>query len=293
VYVKKFFVIVALVLALLLSTMGSFASAQAPVDTPGQAPDRILVKFQLGTLGEATANVLQRLGGKVIGVIPGIDVRVISVPQNQAVEKVRAYSAEKIVKFAEPDYIAKAILTPNDTYFTNQWGMTKIQAPEAWIVTTGSSDVKMAILDTGIDQDHPDLASKIVANKNLTTSSTVDDLYGHGTHCAGIAAAITDNGIGVAGVGFNTSLMNVKVLDDSGSGQYSWIANGITWAADNGAKVISMSLGGSSGSYTLQNAVNYAWNKGVVVVAAAGNNGNTARVYPAYYANCKIGRAHV
>jgi hypothetical protein len=125
-----------------------------------------------------------------------------------------------------------------------------------------------------------------VANKNFTTSSTVDDLYGHGTHCAGIAAATTNNSIGVAGVGFNTSLMNVKVLGDNGSGQYSWIANGITWAADNGAKVISLSLGGSSGSYTLQNAVNYAWNKGVVVVAAAGNNGNTASVYPAYYSNC-------
>jgi thermitase len=283
---KKFLIIAALVLALLISMMGSFASAQAPVDTLGHAPDRILVKFQPGTLDEAKASVHQRLGGKVIGAIPEIGVSVVSVPQNQAAERARTYGAEKNVKFAEPDYVATAILTPNDTYFTNQWGMTKIQAPNAWSVTTGSSDVKIAILDTGIDQDHPDLASKIVANKNFTTSSTVDDLYGHGTHCAGIAAATTNNSIGVAGVGYNTSLMNVKVLDDTGSGYYSWIANGITWATDNGAKVISMSLGGSSGSSTLQNAVNYAWSKGVVVVAAAGNNGNTAPSYPAYYANC-------
>lgn len=283
---KKLAIIVALVLALLLSMMGSFASAQAPVDTLGHAPDRILVKFQPGTLDEAKASVHQRLGGKVIGAIPEIGVLVVSVPQNQAAEKARAYGAEKNVKFAEPDYIAKAILTPNDPYLGNQWGMTKIQAPEAWSVTTGAPDVKIAILDTGIDQDHPDLASKIVASQNFTTSSTVDDLYGHGTHCAGIAAAITNNSIGVTGVGFNTSLMNGKVLDDTGSGYYSWIANGITWATDNGAKVISMSLGGSSGSSTLENAVNYAWSKGVVVVAAAGNNGNTASFYPAYYANC-------
>jgi thermitase len=283
---KKLSIIVALVLALLLSMMGSLASAQPPVDTPGHAPDRILVKFQPGTPDAAKADVNQRLGGKVTGVIPGIDVLVVSVPQNQAAEKAKAYGAEKNVKFAEPDYVATAIFEPNDTYFANQWGMTKIQAPQAWDVTTGSSDVKIAILDTGIDQNHPDLSSKIVANQNFTTSSTVDDLYGHGTHCAGIAAAITDNNAGVAGVGFNTSLMNVKVLDDKGSGYYSWIASGITWATDNGAKVISMSLGGSSGSSTLQSAVDYAWNHGVVVVAAAGNNHNTKPSYPAYYANC-------
>jgi thermitase len=283
---KKLSIIVALVLALLLSMMGSFASAQPPVDTLGHAPDRILVKFQPGTPDAAKANVHQRLGGKVIGVIPEIDVLVVSVPQNQAAEKARAYGAEKNVKFAEPDYVATAIFEPNDPYFTSQWGLTKIQAPQAWDVTTGSSDVKIAILDTGIDQDHPDLASKIVANWNFTTSSTVDDRYGHGTHCAGIAAAITNNSIGVAGVGFNTSLMNGKVLDDKGSGYYSWIASGITWATNNGAKVISMSLGGSSASSTLENAVNYAWNNGVVVVAAAGNNRNTAPVYPGYYSNC-------
>jgi thermitase len=283
---KRFSIIVALVLALLLSIAGGFAAAQAPDDTPGHAPDRILVKFQPGTPDEAKANVHQRLGGRVIGVIPGIDVAVVSVSQNQAAEKARAYGREKNVEFAEPDYIAKAIFTPNDPYFDSQWGMTKIQAPQAWDVTTGSSNVKIAILDTGIDQNHEDLAAKIVANKNFTTSSTVDDLYGHGTHCAGIAAAITNNSTGVAGVGFYTSLMNGKVLDDRGSGYYSWTASGITWAADNGAKVISMSLGGSSASSTLENAVNYAWSKGVVVVAAAGNSGKTAPIYPAYYTNC-------
>jgi thermitase len=164
--------------------------------------------------------------------------------------------------------------------------MTKIQAAEAWSVTTGSSDVKIAILDTGIDQNHEDLAAKIVANKNFTSSRSVDDKYGHGTHVAGIAAAITNNRKGVSGVGFNTSLMNVKVLGDNGSGYYSWIANGITWAANNGAKVINMSLGGSSSSTTLKSAVDYAWGKGCVIVAAAGNDNTSAPLYPAYYDNC-------
>jgi thermitase len=200
-------------------------------------------------------------------------------------EKLLAYRGEKAVLFAEPDFIAKAIGTPNDPSFGNQWGMTKIQAPQAWDITTGQPSIKIAILDTGVDQDHEDLAGKIVANKNYTTSGTVDDRYGHGTHVAGIAAAATNNGIGVAGVGYNSTIMNVKVLDDTGSGYYSWVASGITWAADNGAKVINMSLGGSSSSSTLESAVNYAWGKGVVIVAAAGNSGNTARLYPGYYTN--------
>jgi len=163
--------------------------------------------------------------------------------------------------------------------------MMKVEAPQAWDITRGSRNISIAILDTGVDQDHPDLVNKIVNNINFTASATTDDAYGHGTHVAGIAAADTSNGIGVAGLGYSSSIMNVKVLGDDGTGYYSWIANGIIWAADNGAKVINLSLGGSSASSTLENAVNYAWGKGVVVVAAAGNNGNSTPFYPAYYTN--------
>jgi thermitase len=232
------------------------------------------------------AAVHAKLGGQVIQVIPRIDVQVVRIPAGRVPEFVRAYLAEELVEFAEPDYVAVAYYVPNDPGYANQWALPKIQAPEAWDLTRGSSTIRIAILDTGIDQDHEDLKDKIVANKNFTTSRTVDDRYGHGTHCAGIAAAITDNGKGVAGVGFNTSLMNVKVLGDNGSGQYSWIANGIIWAADNGAHVISMSLGGSSSSTTLKDAVSYAYNKGVVLVAAAGNDNTDSPTYPAYYEEC-------
>ncbi len=279
---------IVLVLGLVLSLLALSVPALAGSGTDAQnfAADRILVKFKDGT-DEATKRVIHaRHGGSVIAEIPQLGIQVVKIPYGKALAKAGNYKSERAIEFCEPDFVAYAIGTPNDPYFGSQWGMTKIQAPDAWDVTTGQSAVRIAILDTGVDQDHQDLASKIVANKNFTTSSTVDDRYGHGTHVAGIAAAATNNGLGVAGVGYSCSIMNVKVLDDNGSGYYSWIANGITWAADNGAKVISMSLGGSSGSSTLQSAVNYAWSKGVVLVAAAGNNGNTAATYPAYYANC-------
>jgi hypothetical protein len=134
--------------------------------------------------------------------------------------------------------------------------------------------------------DHPDLAGKLISNINLTNFGTPDDVYGHGTHVAGIAAAITNNGLGVAGLGYSSTIMNVKVLDDNGMGAYSWIVSGIIWATDNGAEIINMSLGAPYDSSALEDAINYAWSKGVVVVAAAGNNGDTVPMYPAYYTNC-------
>jgi thermitase len=276
--------ILGLIASLLLLTAPTLAAGNG--DAQNFAPDRVLVKFKAGT-DEATRHVIHgRQGGSVIGEIPQLGIQVVRIPAGKVSEKATGYRSEKAIEFAEPDFIAEAIEAPNDRYFTNQWGMTKIQAPQAWDITAGDPSIKIAILDTGVDQDHEDLASKIVDNKNFTTSSTVDDRYGHGTHVAGIAAAATNNGVGVAGVGYNCTIMNGKVLGDTGSGYYSWIASGIIWAADSGAKVISMSLGGTSGSSTLESAVNYAWSKGVVVVAAAGNNGNTTPVYPAYYANC-------
>ncbi len=284
---KKRLILSALLIAtLLLTATGGLAMAQPSDNGPGHAPDQILVKFLTGTADETKASIHARHGGRVVDTIPGIDVQVVRIQENKVQDKVKAYKGEAAVEFAEPDYIAEAVLTPNDPYFGQQWGMDKIQAPDAWDITQGSSDVKIAVCDTGIDQSHPDLKTKIKGNKNFTTSRTSDDNYGHGTHVAGIAAASTNNTIGVAGVGFNSSLLNVKVLGDTGSGYYSWIANGITWAADNGAKVINLSLGGTGGSTTLENAVNYAWGKGVVVVAAAGNSNTDTLFYPAAYTNC-------
>lgn len=266
------------------------------------ASGRILVKFQPELSVAQRAALHRAQGGRALEVIPDIDVEVVSVPKGAERAKVAAYARNPLVVYAEPDYIAYALGDPDDVYFTKQWGMDNdgqpykdgqagtadadIDAPEAWAITTGASTIKIAILDTGIDPAHPDLKNKLVGNKNFTDSGSSDDFYGHGTHVAGIAAAETDNGLGVAGVGYNCSLMNVKVLNDSGGGYYSWIAKGIEWATDQGAKVINMSLGAKQKSRALEDAVNYAWIHGVVVVAAAGNDGNPSPNYPAKYENC-------
>jgi thermitase len=283
-------IIVALAVALLLISSFPTIVLGAPPDNTAPVSDfssqQILVKFKPGTSLPEVAEIHRQLGGQVKETIQGIDVQVVTVPKGQEMAKVKAYSANAKVAYAEPDFVAEVMDTPDDPGFGNQWGMVKVQAPQAWDVTTGSSSINIAILDTGVDQDHPDLANKIISNTNFSNSPTADDVYGHGTHVAGIAAASTNNGIGVAGLGYTATIMNVKVLGDTGSGAYSWIASGIIWAANNGAEIINLSLGGSSKSSTLADAVNYAWSKGVVVVAAVGNSGNTVPSYPAYYGNC-------
>jgi len=174
----------------------------------------------------------------------------------------------------------------NDSYFDEQWAFGKIQALEAWSVTSGSQEVIIAVLDTGIDQTHIDLAGKVIASINFTQSPTVDDIDGHGTHIAGIIGAIANNGVGIAGLAYNCSLMNVKVADDKGFVDAEAVAEGIVWAVDNGAKVINMSLTLTEPTQALEDAVDYAWSKGAILIAAAGNNGSSTPMYPAYYANC-------
>jgi thermitase len=282
--------IVALTVAILLiSSFSAVIFAATPnnlVPVSDFSQEQILVKFKPDVTLPETAEIHRQLGGQVKETIPGIGVQVVKVPKGQVMAKVKAYSANAKVAYAEPDFVVQAMDIPNDPGFANQWGIVKIQAPQAWDVTTGSSNISIAILDTGVDMNHPDLANKIISNINFSSSNTTDDVYGHGTAVAGIAAAITNNGIGVAGLGYSATIMNVKVLGDDGVGYWSWIAQGIIWAADNGAKVINLSLGGSSGSSTVESAINYAWNKGVVIVAAAGNYGNSAPCFPAYYTNC-------
>jgi len=201
---------------------------------------------------------------------------------------IQSYRADPRVRYAEPDYIVHALDLPNDQYFGNQYGMSRIQAPSAWSVTHGSASVTVAILDCGIYEAHPDLAGKVIARRDFTGSTYgTDDRCDHGTHVAGIASATTNNATGVAGLGYETKLLNGKILSDGGSGYNSQIADGIRWAADSGANVINMSLGGSGAcSQTFQDAIDYAWGKNVVIVAAAGNGGGNASIQPA---NC----AHV
>jgi len=163
----------------------------------------------------------------------------------------------------------------DDGYLSDRWGIRKIEAPQAWEITRGDASVLVAVLDTGIDKDNQDLADRVVAEVNFSNSQTSDDLYGHGTHMAGTIAAVAPD----------CRLMNVKVADDTGKCEPSVVATGIIWAVDHGAKVINLSLA-MGGSADLEEAVNYAWNRGAILVAAAGNKGTSKPSYPAYYENC-------
>ncbi len=250
--------------------------------------DEIIVKMRSSSVDERL-RFHRDIDGQLEGQILNLGADILRIKGTEIGRLVDRLKLDPRVEYAELNYKAYAFETTNDPALSQdlQWGLLKIKAAgladSAWNISHGSTDVKVAVLDTGISQNHEDLNGKIAANKNCTDSKTADDLYGHGTHVAGIVAASTNNGIGVAGAGYNISLINAKGLGDDGSGYYSWLADCLVWAADNGAKVINMSLGGPSDSQLLRDAVSYAWNKGVVLVAAAGNSNTNAASYPGYY----------
>ncbi|NQX00724.1 S8 family serine peptidase [bacterium] len=249
---------------------------------------QILVKPK-ASMNEATlTSLLTVRGAKQKGTVSALNVRIIRVPAVAAAQLLTALQHHNDVEYAEPDFTAEALGTANDPYFTqgSEWHLSKIQAPAAWDITTGSPGVTVAIVDSGVRASHPDLAGKVLAGYDFVANdSDPTDENGHGTAAAGVVSPATNNQIGVAGVSWNTPILPVRVLDANGSGSYSAIANGITYAADRGAKVINLSLGGTTSSRTLQDAVNYAWNKQSVIVAAAGNNGNSTTFYPAACTN--------
>lgn len=295
---------VVVLLAASLVFIGSTVLAQSPGSAP-HVPGRILVKFRSGTPQGVVNAEIQKQNGKVAGRINRIGTLIVHVPEDKLENVIDALSRNPHVEYAEPDFIATVAdfpqTAPIDEYYSEkQWGLENtgqyivnqrgtidadIDAQDAWNITTGNA-VTVAVLDTGIDATHPDLDSKIDLKKDFTGSSTsTEDIYGHGTHVSGIVAAETNTTQGIAGTCPDCRLFIGKVLNDSGSGAYSWIANGIGWATDNGADVINMSLGGSQKSSTLENAVHDAWNNGVVIVAAAGNSSNPSRTYPGAYGN--------
>ncbi len=175
---------------------------------------------------------------------------------------------------------------PDDPHFDKQWALSKIQMTKLWQITSGNPDILVAILDTGIDDGHEDLIGKVVTGINLSNSFTPIDLNGHGTHIAGIIAANSSNGLGITGIAPRSRLMNVKVADDAGISNASTVAKGIIWAVDHGASVINISIEFRKPSSELEDAINYAWRHGAIILAAASNETSQSPVYPAYYENC-------
>jgi subtilisin family serine protease len=182
----------------------------------------------------------------------------------------------------------------NDPLFARQWALDQVNAPEAWARGARGAGTTVAIVDTGVDLQHPDLSSKLVPGHDFVADNNdcpagPQDENGHGTHVAGIAAAVTNNGIGVAGVAPDAQIMPVRVLDADGSGSSEDVAAGITWAADHGAEVINLSLGElpivgqlEPLNEEIEAAVTHAWDSGSLVVAAAGNESFPLCSYPSF-----------
>lgn len=258
----------------LLARAGAPASGQPA--SPGFVPGRILVGFRKNVSGARVAALVGAAKAQVVREIPQIGVRVLQLPAGASeAAAARAFGQQPEVAFAEPDWAVAPDATPNDPYFGSQWPLNKISAPQAWDQTTGDSSVIVAILDTGCDPTHPDLATKYVPGYNTFDNNTdTRDVYGHGTAVAGCAAAATSNGTGIASAGWNCRLMPMRISDTSGMGYGHTIAAALTWAADHGARVANVSYRIDFSS-TVAEAAAYFASKGGVVTMSAGNNATT------------------
>lgn len=255
-----------------------------PTPPPLTSVLQVMVRFREGVTPERREAIHAASPGGQVQTIGGLDVDVVTVDSLGAMGAALAYynAQDAEVEYAEADQPVQVALAPNDPYWAETWtnipspqkaqyGPRLINCKEAWDITLGTRNIAVAILDTGIDETHPELSSQIVATRNFSTATSAHDYYGHGTHVSGIVAAVVNNGAGIAGVAGRCALINAKCMNDSGGGSEAGVASAITWAADNGAAVISMSLQGFGNTATLQNAINYALARWVICVSIAGN----------------------
>jgi serine protease len=318
-------VLVSLVVVVLLLTVFAqvksaeplFVKGDVTISQPDIVPNEFIVGFKEGVNTQAKSKALENVGQGKLKRLGLKNFAVFELLNGKTLDSVKGLLLnDPDVAYVEPNYVAHAFGVPNDPYFSPyQWdlydyGMLSngyasnygIQAVSAWNITRGAG-VKVAIIDTGVAYENytdpvtgtqyalaPDLANTKFDTANaydfVNNDTHANDDEGHGTHVCGTIAQSTNNGLGCAGIAYEATILPIKVLDSSGSGTYDAIANGIIWAADHGARVINMSLGGSQGSTTLYNAIKYAYNKGVVIVCAAGNNGTPNVSYPAAYTEC-------
>ena len=303
-------------LALVFSLTTSSVSAQdvgnsssAGTELAEHVPGELLVRFSPGMNSAQAANKMNEMGVTHKREIEGIKVHLVKLPPGLSVEQaVDRFSHLPGVEFAEPNYILHVAETSRAEVI-DQWGLTKIHTQEAWNTLNESqkNEVLLATVDTGVKKDNGELRPRIWTDPNETpnngidddSNGYVDDTWGwdfvnndndptddhmHGTAVTSVMVAAQD-GAGMVGICPWCRVVAVKVLDSQGRGSLDVVASGIVYAAQNGARVINLSLAGAIGSQALENAVNFAWNQGAVVVAAAGNDGNSTTLYPAGYAN--------
>ncbi len=293
---------------------GSSGDLAEPGSRPRFVPGEIIVMFKDGVDEAAIARLNSDLGTSVLYTSPYLGFERIRIPADKTVpEMVEIYSQDPRVEYAEPNGIAYAFYTPNDPLFPYQWHFLNIDMESAWNIQQGQSSIKVGILDTGVAYEDfaipayeagevlsgdgmyhqaPDLASTVFVPgyDYIHNDNHPNDQHGHGTHVAGTVAESTDDGYGVAGMAFGVSIMPVQVLGYNGSGPVAAIADGIAGAHLNGAHVINMSLGGppgdSSGFHTVHLAMIDAWNGGVVICCATGNDNASQISYPAAWDEC-------
>jgi thermitase len=254
------------------------------VNTPPEepVPDQMVITFPAELSASEREAYIASIGGTVVKEIPALNTVVVNVSS-----EIGAPADTSDTLFAsEPDYYVVALQdVVNDPLFSQQWALSTLEIPSAWHeMAEDAPQVTVAVIDSGVCLDHPDLAGRIVAGYDFVQQdSTPQDDYGHGCGVAGIIAANGNNAQGLAGIAPNAVIMPLRVLNGQGVGQYSDVATAIVYAADNGAQIINLSLGGAYSSSVLESAIDYAVAQGVMVIAAAGNTGGSV-LYPAAYA---------
>jgi subtilisin family serine protease len=325
---RKYFV-AAIFLSLIFGHFGS-AISQVRMNTGELAqyvPGEILVKFKKTASRSDIIQLNTTLGLKTIKEFPSIGVHHIKLKPGETVaEAIKKYSDDPNVEYAEPNFIVHALATPNDTSYGELWGLHNIgqmvngitgtsdadmDAPEAWDITTGDSGVVIAVIDTGVAWDHPEVAGNIWTNAGETTGNGIDDdvngyvddirgwdfvdndndpmdFHGHGTHVAGTIAGVGNNSRGITGVMWTARIMPLRFLDASGFGDTADAISAIDYAVANGARVLNNSWGGSDSSQALRDAIERSNSAGAVFVAAAGNDGLDNDLNPAYPASFNV-----
>lgn len=289
-----------------------FTPTPFPVDLRGEyLADQIVVRLQPHLRAGVINQLADLVGGELKRTVPSVGVYVISVPTGSVAQAIALIQDHPAVKWVSPNYVTHAFYTPNDSYWDSQPNLPQIQVPALWDVTFGKTDTVVAVIDSGVDTSHADLQGKFWYNlgeagyddaghdrghngldddangyvddvlglNTLDDSANVNDDLGHGTQVAGLIAATTDNYEGLAGIAPNARIMVIKALAADGTGTYLQLAEGLMYAADHGARIINVSLGGDTPSPLLNEAINYAAARGALIVAAAGSN----RAFPAAY----------
>lgn len=236
--------------------------------------NELLVQPYPGADADALNDLYASTGSSVISEIPEIGMTVLQVPTSELAAVAAELTASGLVEGVHKDYLYDAQATPNDPMFTRQPHLAQIGASEAWDITVGSAEIVIGIVDTGVDIDHPDIGPKVIDGWNVySNNADFDDLIGHGTQAAGVAAAISNNATGVAGVAWESPIVAVRVTNATGQASSRDIAVGILWASGHGARIINVSFAPLWSNSIVRSAAQQAYNRGSLVVISAGNNG--------------------